>query len=650
MRNAIFSHNPNHKQNGGWARAPAALCFALFFLSCAEGPNSPHYNYGSVQDHAPAAGLYQSNSTGQPAADSSPLIETGASGMPAEQLGFSISFGPAAAAGPALVKHDRQRIKRFLAARALAEKDFLASDQVSQYNEEIKSQIRGLLGREGLLSPMERGSLNNSLHDLSNQFVVQVIGQQTKEFIEQQLQGNGEAMQKYFESGQLKSLMDQVKGILSAAENGLSLAESKKKRTLEAIIANSGSEAQLSDGSIHIFGQEIYIIEEGSGEERHLLVEMPKMSKPALWERYITLSPQERIILENMQYGKIISMLEARGARAIGVNMHENFNFHGMMKLSRFVKEKGIDVYVLGRCNLTCSNYLLPAAKNIHIGPYGSVMYGGLVSTFVKEDLEEALIKKPPKKTARKFQRDSVPHFAAHLKAADKLGAFGALHQNSAGRGGFFARSLDIMGLEEESLNEALSEGFAPRGKKAVSGFHLSHGRSLQDMVLSHFEHNRIAEEAFFNDIFANAPPAEYSYMGFLGLTVNLTGYRGTPYGENLRKLFSINRAKNAAGSLFAFAERESERPLYVFPSVKIMREIGLNIVLGKNHDENLRLFYPSGNYNNYQVVRVDGEDIINCKFFNGFFDGTFFNGTELDGIKAYGKGHLGECLRKTNE
>ena len=102
----------------------------------------------------------------------------------------------------------------------------------------------------------------------------------------------------------------------------------------------------------------------------------------------------ERERAEKLPYlQEVIGQLEGFKARAIGVNMYKSGNVLGIINLAKYVKERGLDVYVLGSCNLTCSNYLLPAAKSVHIGRYGVILHGGGEHSLMEDDIRRALDK-----------------------------------------------------------------------------------------------------------------------------------------------------------------------------------------------------------------------------------------------------------------
>ena len=65
-----------------------------------------------------------------------------------------------------------------------------------------------------------------------------------------------------------------------------------------------------------------------------------------------------------------------------GIWSHESALF---FRLGEYIQKKQIDLYIEGKCDFLCFNYLLPAARKIYIGPYGHVSTRGSIRGLMKD-------------------------------------------------------------------------------------------------------------------------------------------------------------------------------------------------------------------------------------------------------------------------
>ena len=133
-------------------------------------------------------------------------------------------------------------------------------------------------------------------------------------------------------------------------------------------------------------GLQIYSVGDGEEEGGASILARYLIGLPVVGALYG--APYEaRREAEEGYYQDVIDQISESGARAIGVNMYDNHYTLGIMKLAGYIRENNMDIYVLGYCSLTCSNYLLPAARNIYIEPYGVILYEGSSPSLIADDV-----------------------------------------------------------------------------------------------------------------------------------------------------------------------------------------------------------------------------------------------------------------------
>ena len=76
---------------------------------------------------------------------------------------------------------------------------------------------------------------------------------------------------------------------------------------------------------------------------------------------------------------KMIDQMTEAGVKNVSVNLP--FQRHvdplPFFMLGKFMKENQMDLHIMGNCEAYCAKYLIPAAKTVHIGPYGYIHFHG---------------------------------------------------------------------------------------------------------------------------------------------------------------------------------------------------------------------------------------------------------------------------------
>ena len=421
-------------------------------------------------------------------------------------------------------------------------------------------------------------------------------------------------------------------------------AESKRAGHINVPFESSGEEGadsriinvQTQAGVNGIYGIVPAISQDGAKLERNEL--MPLLTGIPAMAAVYDLSFEERRQLEERIYQRVIDSLEARQASAIAVNMYKDHSPFGAMKLARHIKENDLDIHVFGYCNLSCSNYLLPAAKNIYIGDYGVILFGG--ELFLAMDSE-----------VRGFFND----FAAKARA-EFMGAFSKA-------GGDLER---LYGIYTEEASEEFKEyiqqkgnqdlfykfhraivdiysrysrlGKAALGRSDRTGFIMASKRFskeerslLHDFlflrenplirqgehVLDHIEYNKNEEVRFFQDILGEGAGAEISYVDFLRFAHDFSKYN--PW---FWLLFEGKISRKG------YSAPEEAKMNFIIPSAETLRDIGLNVQEGENSLKKL----PPSLVNTASYMELSRENIQRCGFFEG-------------GVGDYSPENLKNCL-----
>ena len=111
-----------------------------------------------------------------------------------------------------------------------------------------------------------------------------------------------------------------------------------------------------------------------------------------------------------------IDQMKEKGAKRVAVNLP--FQRHvdplPFFMLGKFMKENQMDLHIVGGCEAYCAKYLIPAAKTVHIGPYGYIYFNGSFKG-IYEQFQSVI---PAQKAAHKNHwREEL----SEVKKADKV-------------------------------------------------------------------------------------------------------------------------------------------------------------------------------------------------------------------------------------
>ena len=395
-------------------------------------------------------------------------------------------------------------------------------------------------------------------------------------------------------------------------------AEKKADRDMimNSILAYS-KKSRLDNRQRFLFfeGVEIFGIERDSDGKRALQGNNLRLTSQDMRSFYVNDKRDVHIRRREQEasYDLIIKALESGAIEALGVNMTSNFLSFGVLKLASYIKEKGVDIHVLGYCNLTCSNYLLPAAGNVYIEQHGIVLYGGMAFSFMEETLREwldGLVKEAKEKHQSDIsQAGGVLHFfeswgwevhALFVKHLEKAGKPDLLKKFQSSQEAI-ARNKETgwHGEEKETVDYS---AFTPEELELISQylFFQLWSFGVDERIVSRLSHDAEAERQFFESLLADAPDSKYSFLDFFQLNDRLTKY---PQWISNR-FHPLDRS-------FYRGVSEDEKFEFLIPDTQLLKDIGINIAGGENSAEKM----PPG-LDKSAYVELSGEDIENCRLF----------------------------------
>ena len=380
----------------------------------------------------------------------------------------------------------------------------------------------------------------------------------------------------------------------------------KLNRDLIMRVILSSSRSRVNQGSIPYFGFEIY----GAVKDPEGGMALSKDFKFSLQTTdmalyYMNLPVKARQAKEEALYDQLIETLESRGIEAIGVNMYHNYLPFGVLKLASYIKKKGMDVHVLGYCGMTCSNYLLPAAKNVYIEQHGLVLYRGFVLSFIDASLREWLDNLIEK--AKEDHDEKISRAGGVLRYFNSWGEeVGDLFEKDLKAKGKADLLSKVQRIRDSShLPAPVNYGdFSEEELKAVYDFLFwqLYDFSIYEKILSQISYDVAAEKRFFqDDLDLESSDSKYSYMDFLRLSDHLTRYPQwvvDTFSPLERSFYNVS---------------ESEKFLFLIPDTQLLKDIGINVVSGENSAKKLDSETQKGNI----YLELSAGDIENCDFFS---------------------------------
>ncbi len=179
--------------------------------------------------------------------------------------------------------------------------------------------------------------------------------------------------------------------------------EANRESVIQNIFLDSSRTHMAEGAPVRWEANQIYAVQSNG-----VLVQMAISSPPV--SILNGMSHEDRKQFEEVSYQRIIDSLEQLSPQAVGINMDMNYHSLGLMKLGNYIREKGLDLHIFGYCSSPCSRYLLPAARNIHIGPYGVIFYESAAPSLIVRDI------------GKKIQESQSAALENHIANIESLG------------------------------------------------------------------------------------------------------------------------------------------------------------------------------------------------------------------------------------
>ena len=278
----------------------------------------------------------------------------------------------------------------------------------------------------------------------------------------------------------------------------------------------------------------------------------------------------------------IDKIVEENHVTEIGINIFSDLNPHAMIALSKYFKEKEINIHVVGFCNGNCASHLLLNTKNISIGPYGLISYDGFISNAYDEvlqvyknneksqrvyqnslendeELESLLVKFYNSSEKRKELEDSIFGRERYRYLFSKIDTF--LHEN----------------LELESMNEFTATQvilFLSEDEKELLYELSKRSKNVKQEAIDALSSYATAEKEFIKSRSPIESTLSYSIFDLFNLIhdISKSSFLEALYPDYQRK----------------YQSQEVSQPLYIVPSESLLKNLGVNIIKGANYSSKM--------------------------------------------------------------
>ena len=342
------------------------------------------------------------------------------------------------------------------------------------------------------------------------------------------------------------------------------------------------------------FTTDIYPIDQG---EALLVLQGPEITQESVKD-----------VMENVEKNGYV-------IKKVLINLPQQWgNMELFFYLASQVKEKQMDLYIVGQCGFPCANHLVPAARTVITAYYGNIGYIGNMSS-VYEDVKKAY---PPRleQLINQFRQDYfsqgavnglVKLFTEHVENP----MTGSLYNQSPIRKPLEQANqtfspqpaFSFWGLSPENQRIVLSQ-VTQEIQLALITFFFNVSESVQNSAGYHSYNQQMAKaEMDHYEEFQILPESnmDYSYSDFVTLTGRLV--------RNLRYMTAFPSSRRSY-----YSDPEEKKPyVAVFPSTELLEALGIPIQ-GKNPTELLHSLLSEDSKARFLFLSL--EDMENCDFF----------------------------------
>ena len=373
---------------------------------------------------------------------------------------------------------------------------------------------------------------------------------------------------------------------------------------------------------------------------------------PKGWDQYTQEKKESGHQSEEAQPQHITKLLQQlkkmreKNIKKIAINLPHQLHtdMEPFILLGKFIKEKEIDLHIVGGCEHYCATYLIPAARTVYIEPYGYIYRKGGLLGLISEIKAVAEVRR--QKVNQEFREKGLPNMTYENRIRFAVSLIMTFKDDLRLQGLFpsFQDRLTVEVPEQAAefqvqINElSVSDWTAEELQKFVEDLS---PRILESLVI------------FFR---VKYNTTELEISSYLNQLMNITAETVQYYAEikildlisqksygffQLNTLFGL-LLKDKGYEKYFFILRpfyyipEKDKPFeWVVPSAELLRGVGIDIQ-GENNVDMIDFPEISSMLNRQitaeQFLYLDSEGIENC----GFFE---------KGAQGYTTEKLKECL-----
>ena len=304
--------------------------------------------------------------------------------------------------------------------------------------------------------------------------------------------------------------------------------------------------------------------------------------------------------------------------------------------LGKFIKERKIDLHIVGGCEHYCASYLIPAARTVYMEPYGYIYRGGSFRSLIleiwkiTESQREEYIKQFRVEWLSGLTYEERVNFVVEMLRKSPPENLPALFQ-------IFQNRLKVKALEQanefqEKFNKfriqieklSLSEWTEENWQEFIKSFSPALLESLALYFKVSYSQKSLKASSYSNRLQGLAK-INMDYYGEIQVE-NLVYHKDYSFFD-LNLLFGFLLKDSGYAEHFSlprscYSVPEKEKPYeWIVPSVELLRDVGIDIK-GKNNVEmldftaNSFMLEPNEKITVEQFLYLDSEGIKSCGFF----------------------------------
>ena len=146
---------------------------------------------------------------------------------------------------------------------------------------------------------------------------------------------------------------------------------------------------------------------------------------PSRYELFLNQGVEERDLGHRKTLQKTMDFINNHDVQEILVNLphqfglghHYHYDVNVFIELGLFIREKDLDLRIVGRCGTLCANYLVPSARRVIIEPYGHIYTEGGIYGLHQE--VHLVFPEQRDYLTEKFKKEWLPRLKAGVAGPD---------------------------------------------------------------------------------------------------------------------------------------------------------------------------------------------------------------------------------------